>query len=80
MVSVAELKTILAAGKVTEVRGNKAIAGEYQCLRNLNIYDDRQCEALATQAAAGRNLRILLPQWDLRGRGEEAGEQGAREQ
>lgn len=65
MVSVAQLKTILAASKGTEIKGNPArIAGEYQCLRNLNIYDDSDCKALGTQAAPGRHLRILLPQED----------------
>ncbi len=35
------------------------ISGEYECLANLNIYDSPQCTRLATQAAAGRHLRIL---------------------
>jgi hypothetical protein len=35
------------------------VSGEYECLANLNIYDSPQCTRLATQAAAGRHLRIL---------------------
>jgi cell wall-associated NlpC family hydrolase len=31
---------------------------EYQCLADLNLYDATECVRLATQAAAGRNLRI----------------------
>ena len=31
---------------------------EYQCLDDLNLYDAPECLRLATQAAAGRNLRI----------------------
>jgi cell wall-associated NlpC family hydrolase len=36
---------------------------EYQCKENLNLYDSPQCDRLATQAAAGRHLR--LQQQDL---------------
>ncbi len=32
---------------------------EYQCKNNLNLYDSPQCNRLATQAAAGRHLRLL---------------------
>jgi cell wall-associated NlpC family hydrolase len=32
---------------------------EYQCRVNLNLYDSPSCTSLATQAAAGRHLRIL---------------------
>lgn len=36
---------------------------EYQCLTNLNLYDSPNCDRLATQAAAGRHLRVLsLPE------------------
>ena len=31
----------------------------YQCLADLNLYDSPECQALATQAAAGRYLFIL---------------------
>ena len=31
---------------------------EYQCIRDLNIYDSPECVRLATQAARGRNLRM----------------------
>ncbi|MBO9998837.1 MAG: C40 family peptidase [Cyanobacteria bacterium SID2] len=34
-------------------------AAEYCCASNLNLYDSPQCEALATQAATGRHLRIV---------------------
>ncbi|MBD0261976.1 MAG: C40 family peptidase [Tolypothrix sp. Co-bin9] len=33
-------------------------SGEYQCLADLNLYDSPECTRLATQAAAGRHLRI----------------------
>jgi hypothetical protein len=32
---------------------------EYQCLTNLNLYDSPSGDRLATQAAAGRHLRVL---------------------
>lgn len=32
---------------------------EYQCQTNLNLYDSAFCDRLATQAAAGRHLRVL---------------------
>ena len=36
---------------------------EYQCQTNLNLYDSADCDRLATQAAAGRHLRVLeLPE------------------
>ncbi len=31
---------------------------EYQCIADINLYDSPECVGLATQAAAGRNLRI----------------------
>jgi hypothetical protein len=36
----------------------KSDNGEYCCLSHLNLYDSPQCEGLATQAAAGRHLRL----------------------
>uniref|UniRef100_A0ACD5GU02 NlpC/P60 family protein n=1 Tax=Desertifilum tharense IPPAS B-1220 TaxID=1781255 RepID=A0ACD5GU02_9CYAN len=35
-----------------------AIALEYVCQRNLDLYDSPECERLATQAAAGRHLKL----------------------
>ena len=36
---------------------------KYQCQTNLNLYDSADCDRLATQAAAGRYLRVLeLPE------------------
>lgn len=36
---------------------------EYQCQTDLNLYDSPKCDRLATQAAAGRHLRVLsLPE------------------
>ena len=37
----------------------QSITGEYQSIVNLNLYDSPRCTSLATQAAAGRHLRIL---------------------
>lgn len=38
-------------------------AGEYCCLTHLNLYDSPQLKSLATQAAAGRQLRVIaLPE------------------
>ncbi len=34
-------------------------SGEYRCLENLNLYTAEACQGLATQAAAGRQLRLL---------------------
>lgn len=34
-------------------------SGEYRCLENLNLYTTETCQGLATQAAAGRQLRLL---------------------
>lgn len=36
--------------------------GEYICGENLNLYTSAECTGLATQAAAGRSLRILETQ------------------
>ncbi|GAB1538139.1 C40 family peptidase [Scytonema sp. NUACC21] len=44
----------------TESKIDNLKAGEYQCLANLNIYDSPNCDRLATQAAAGRYLRLTL--------------------
>ena len=38
---------------------NTAAPVEYQCRADLNIYDAPECMRLATQAAAGRYLRVL---------------------
>jgi cell wall-associated NlpC family hydrolase len=35
---------------------------EYQCLADLNLYDSSECTRLATQAAAGRHLRVTSNQ------------------
>lgn len=35
-------------------------ATEYRCLADLNLYDSPNCTRLATQAAAGRHLRVVL--------------------
>lgn len=48
MVSLAQIQTALADPSV-----------EYQGLENLNLYDSPALESLATQAVAGRQLRIL---------------------
>jgi len=37
---------------------------QYRCQINLNLYDSPNCESLATQAAAGRLVRIVLPEVD----------------
>lgn len=34
-------------------------SGEYTCTTDLNLYDQADCQTLATQARAGRQLRIL---------------------
>jgi hypothetical protein len=34
-------------------------SGEYRCRENLNLYNSAACTGLATQAAAGRQLRIV---------------------
>jgi cell wall-associated NlpC family hydrolase len=49
MVSIAQLQTIL----------NSSQSVEYQCQGNLNLYDSPNLLTLATQAVAGRQLRIL---------------------
>lgn len=51
MVSVAQLKAKLAS--------QSDVASEYCCRVNLNLYDSPTCERLATQAAAGRHLKVL---------------------
>ena len=41
-------------------------SSEYQCQDNLNLYDSPELKALATQAVAGRQLRIVsLPSQDV---------------
>jgi len=37
---------------------------QYRCQINLNLYDSPLCESLATQAAKGRLVRIVLPEVD----------------
>lgn len=37
---------------------------QYRCEINLNLYDSPKCESLATQAAKGRLVRIVLPEVD----------------
>lgn len=49
MVSFAELQSALIAGQSVE----------YQCQANLNLYDSPELKDLATQAVAGRQLRIV---------------------
>jgi cell wall-associated NlpC family hydrolase len=38
---------------------NNSKSEEYECLTNLSIYDSPECNRLATQAAAGRHLRLI---------------------
>jgi cell wall-associated NlpC family hydrolase len=62
MVSLSDLKAAFADRP----------AQEYQCQENLNLYDSAALTTLATQAVAGRQLRILsLPQ-DQQATGEAA--------
>jgi cell wall-associated NlpC family hydrolase len=49
MVSIAELEAMFHANPL----------GEYQCRANLNLYSTPELAGLATQAVAGRQLRIL---------------------
>ena len=49
MVAIASLEAIFTANPTVE----------YQCQANLNLYDSPDLKALATQAVAGRQLRIL---------------------
>ncbi|MGJ3248571.1 MAG: NlpC/P60 family protein [Elainellaceae cyanobacterium] len=49
MVSISELHTSLSTDPTTE----------YQCHGTINLYDSPELERLATQAVAGRQLRIL---------------------
>ncbi|MEB3281070.1 MAG: C40 family peptidase [Lyngbya sp.] len=37
---------------------------EYRCQANLNLYDSADCQALATQAATGRQLRVHRREWE----------------
>ncbi|WP_199248472.1 C40 family peptidase [[Phormidium] sp. ETS-05] len=59
MVSLAEIR--LQAASSSE---NHIITTEYRSQVNLNLYDAPTCESLATQAAAGRHLRIFIPSGD----------------
>jgi cell wall-associated NlpC family hydrolase len=38
------------------------LAAEYHCIADLNLYDSPECTRLATQAAAGRHLRVTSNQ------------------
>ncbi len=49
MVSLVQLQAAIDAGQPIE----------YQCLANLNLYDAPSLQSLATQAVAGRQLRVL---------------------
>jgi cell wall-associated NlpC family hydrolase len=53
MVSVAQLQAISTNRPVDWCQD------EYQCLKNLNLYDSPKCERLATQAALSRHLKIV---------------------
>lgn len=48
MIAIADLQSALAQGKIQE----------YQCQKNLDLYDSPALEQLATQAIASRHLRI----------------------
>jgi cell wall-associated NlpC family hydrolase len=49
MVTLPQLQSALSAGR----------SPEYQCQANLNLYDSPELKSLATQAVAGRQLRVL---------------------
>jgi cell wall-associated NlpC family hydrolase len=49
MVTLPQLQSTLSAGYFPE----------YQCQANLNLYDSPELKSLATQAVAGRQLRVL---------------------
>ena len=49
MVTLSQLQSAFDAGQPLE----------YQCLENLNLYDSPKLQSLATQAIAGRQLRLL---------------------
>lgn len=55
MVSLAQLRAAAEAGQDLE----------YLCLANLNLYDSPKLQGLATQAVAGRQLKILTSQLGL---------------
>ncbi|HHP7246020.1 MAG TPA: NlpC/P60 family protein [Elainellaceae cyanobacterium] len=57
MVSISELHTSLSIDPTTE----------YQCYGTINLYDSPELESLATQAVAGRQLRILSLPLDVGG-------------
>ncbi|RCJ31999.1 glycoside hydrolase [Nostoc minutum NIES-26] len=50
-------KSNLQSQRTTGATQNPKL-GEYQCLADLNLYDSPECTRLATQAAAGRHLRV----------------------
>ncbi|MGG6298239.1 NlpC/P60 family protein [Leptolyngbya sp. AN02str] len=51
MVSLAQVQDAIATGRVVE----------YGCIHNVNLYETPELKSLATQAVAGRQLRILPP-------------------
>lgn len=57
MISLAQIRTMVEAGE----------AVEYYCLANLNLYDSPNLQTLATQAVAGRQLKILSSSPELVG-------------
>ena len=58
MVSLEQLQVTLASD-------SEETAAEYWCRADLNLYDSVSCTRLATQAAAGRRLRIKSLNGDL---------------
>lgn len=58
MVSFEQLQTTLASD-------SESNAAEYRCRADLNLYDSPICTRLATQAAAGRHLKIKSLYGDL---------------
>jgi NlpC/P60 family/Bacterial dipeptidyl-peptidase Sh3 domain len=57
MVSLAQIQAALSAALSAPLSASPSV--EYQCLENLNLYDSPALESLATQAVAGRQLRVL---------------------
>lgn len=47
---------------LSQLTSSCASTVQYRCRVHLNIYDSPRCDSLATQATAGRHLRIVLPQ------------------
>jgi hypothetical protein len=57
MISLAQIRATIEAGE----------AVEYHCLANLNLYDSPNLQTLATQAVAGRQLKIVSSAPELMG-------------